>query len=70
MYVGPEQQVEDITGDELYDPFRNASNSAAAMDGWHPKEFSYLSRNVCMHIATLLNQIEKRRTMATINQTC
>ena len=59
MCVGPQQQLEDITGDELYDHFRNASNSAAAMDGWHPKEFSYLSRKVCMHIATLLNQIEK-----------
>ena len=43
----------------MYEHFRNASNSAAAMDGWHPKEFSYLSRKVCNHIAILINQIEK-----------
>ena len=59
MYVGDEHLRDDITEDELYEHFRNASNSAAAMDGWHPKEFSYRSRKVCKHIAILLNQIEK-----------
>ena len=59
MYVGDQHHLDDITEDELYDHFRHATNSAAAMDGWHPKEFSYLSRKICKHIAILLNQIEK-----------
>ena len=59
MYVSAEYTLEDIAGEELYLHFKNASESASAMDGWHPKEFRYLSRKVCKHIATLLNQIEK-----------
>ena len=46
MYVGDEHRLDDMTEDELYEHFRNASNSAAAIDGWRPKEFSYLSRKV------------------------
>ena len=59
MYVGEKYHLDDITEGELYNHFRYATNSAAAMDGWHPKEFSYLSRHICKHIAILLNQIEK-----------
>jgi len=59
MYVGDQHHLDDIIEDELLDHFRHASSSAAAMDGWHPKEFSYLSRQICKHIAILLNQIEK-----------
>ena len=59
MYVGDEHRLDDITKEELYDHFRHASNSVAAMDAWPPKEFSYLSRKVCKHIAIPLNQIEK-----------
>ena len=33
--------------------------SAGALDGWSPKELSLLSKNVCGHIAVMLNLIEK-----------
>ena len=39
--------------------FSRIAESAGALDGWSPKELSYLSLATYCHIATLLNQIEK-----------
>ena len=38
--------------------FSRTKESAGALDGWNPKELSYLSLAVYRHIATLLNQSE------------
>ena len=43
----------------VYESFREISESAGAMDGWHPKELAYLSPGICGHIATMLKQIEE-----------
>ena len=59
MYYWDQYQLDDSTEDDVYNHFKHATKSAAAMDGWHPKGFSYLSREVCTRIAILFNQIEK-----------
>lgn len=47
-----EHTVPDLTA------FTATKESAAAMDGWFPKEMSLLSPETCDRIATMLNQIE------------
>ena len=42
----------------VYDSFRWTKESAAALDGWSPKELSLLSLQACGHVADMLNQIE------------
>ena len=62
MIYMPEFKVPDIDGPMVYDSFRKISESAGAMDGWHPKELAYLSSGICGHIATMLKQIEEGAT--------
>ena len=42
----------------IYDSFRRIPDSAAAIDGWRPKELSMMSLKTCGHIADMLNNIE------------
>ena len=51
-------EIEDITGQEFCDVCRQASHTAAGLDGWLPSEFSLLSDEAFNKIATLLNAIE------------
>ena len=38
----------------IYDSFRRIPDSAAALDGWRPKELSMMSLKTCGHIADML----------------
>ena len=42
----------------VFESFGKTKASAAALDGWNPKEFSLLSLHLCAYIAVMLNQIE------------
>ena len=51
--------VEDLTGQRVQEFFSQIGDSAAAMDGWNPKELSLLSPKMYEAIATMLTQIEQ-----------
>lgn len=53
-----EHTVPELTAQRVYDYFTATKESAAAMDGWYPKERSLLSLETSGCIATMLNQIE------------
>ena len=51
-------EVAKITGEMVQASFSRTAESAGALDGWRPKEISYLSLVIYGHIATMLDQIE------------
>ena len=51
-------EVAKIMGGMMQASFSRTAESAGALDGWSPKELSYLSLAVYCHIATMLDQIE------------
>ena len=51
-------QAPAITGERVFESFAKTAESAGALDGWNPKELALLSKEVCNHIAEMLNQIE------------
>ena len=51
--------VNKISGEMVQNSFSRTAESAGALDGWSPKEFSLLSLQVYCHIATLLDQMEE-----------
>ena len=59
MHRGPRHQVERITASRLKEAFGKTAASAAAMDGWNPKEMAMLSTEVCRMSAEMLNLIEE-----------
>ena len=65
MIYMPEHEVSDINGPMVYEAFRKISESVGAMDGWHPKELSYLSPLICEYIAITLCQIEEGAALPT-----
>lgn len=50
--------VENIDGEMVFKAFRNTAASAAGMDGWEPKEFTFFSKRLCEHVADLLALLE------------
>ena len=58
MFHRDEQSVTDIIGEMVYESFRHTTESAGAMDGWHPRELAYLSREVCERVARMFKLIE------------
>ena len=51
-------EVSKLTGQRVFDSFKQTGESAGALDGWSPKELSLLSLGACVKIANMLNQIE------------
>lgn len=54
-----EYATQAIYGQMVYDPFSKTADSVGAPDGWHPKQVSLPSRNICGNVAIMLNQIEE-----------
>ena len=54
----PEAKIDLLDGPMVFDSLRQTKESAAALDGWSPKELSLLSLQTCGNIADMLNQIE------------
>lgn len=54
----PEAKIDLLDGPKVFDSFRQTKESAAALDGWSPKEFSLLSLQTCDNIADMFNPIE------------
>ena len=54
----PEAKIDLLDGHMVFDSFRQIKESAAALDGWSPKELSLLSLQACGNVADMLNQIE------------
>ena len=52
-------QVKKLTGKRVQEALRKTTESAGGMDGWSPKELSYLSAGTCEVRAVMLNQIEE-----------
>ena len=59
IYMAPEFELQEITGQRVMESFARTKDSAGSMDGWTPKEMSLLSAKVYDKIAIMLNQIEK-----------
>jgi len=53
-----EVEIQPLDGPTVYESFCKIKESAAALDGWSPKELSLVSPQTCVHIADMLNQIE------------
>ena len=53
-----EVEIQPLDGPTVYQSFCKIKESAAALDGWSPKELSLVSLQTCVHIADMLNQIE------------
>ena len=54
----PQFELPPLDAQTIYDSFRRIPESAAALDGWRPKELSMMSLKTCGHIADMLNNIE------------
>ena len=52
-------KVKKLTGKRVQEALRKTTESAGGMDGWSPKELSYMLAGACEVIATMLNQIEE-----------
>ena len=61
MHRGPEFILNDLDAQTVYDSFKHIACLAGSLDGWQPRELSYLSLSACGHIANMLNQIEAGR---------
>ena len=47
-------QVKKLTGKMVQEALQKTTESAGGMDGWSPKELSYMSTGACEAIATML----------------
>ena len=54
----PEADLLPVDADMVFESFNKTKDSAAALDGWNPKELSLLSHQTCAYIAVVFNQIE------------
>ena len=60
-------EVDEINASMVQESFCKTRESAGALDGWSPKELSLLSKKTYGYIAIMLNQIEKRSTLAELS---
>ena len=54
----PPFELPPLDAQTILQSFRQIPDSAAALDGWRPKELSMMSLKACGHIADMLNNIE------------
>ena len=54
----PSFEMEKMEANMVYESFQRTKESAAALDGWNPKELSLLSLITCLYIAIMFQQIE------------
>ena len=59
IFKRPQAEIENITGDDVYETIREQKETAGGLDQWTPASLKLFTRKACGKFAELMNMVEE-----------